>query len=235
MTLSTLESGARGALARDGFVLVPGVLDSDARLRLIRESDVLTFGAGTRNLRLTEWGRELAYGTDVINLVHLALGMGAVPVRAILFDKRPGSNWSLGYHQDTKIAVSASGPIEESKCHGFSAWSVKEGFAHAKAPARILERMVALRLHLDDCGSENGALRALPGTHLSGLLTLEEIQRAAATVEPVVCSCRAGDALLMKPLTLHASSKSESPSHRRVVHIEYSDAELPAGLSWAFA
>jgi len=36
----------------------------------------------------------------------------------------------------------------------------------------------------------------------------------------------------MCPLILHASSKAVSPSHRRVIHIEYAGAELPGGLEW---
>jgi hypothetical protein len=36
----------------------------------------------------------------------------------------------------------------------------------------------------------------------------------------------------MSPLVLHASSKTTGGGRRRVLHIEYSDALLPAGLSW---
>jgi hypothetical protein len=33
------------------------------------------------------------------------LGMGAKPVRAILFNKTPEANWSLAWHQDRTICV----------------------------------------------------------------------------------------------------------------------------------
>jgi hypothetical protein len=36
----------------------------------------------------------------------------------------------------------------------------------------------------------------------------------------------------MCPLILHASSKAASPSHRRVIHIEFASLELPGGLHW---
>jgi hypothetical protein len=36
----------------------------------------------------------------------------------------------------------------------------------------------------------------------------------------------------MRPLALHASSPATAPHHRRVIHIEYAPAPLPAPLRW---
>jgi len=36
----------------------------------------------------------------------------------------------------------------------------------------------------------------------------------------------------MRPLLLHASSASQSPRHRRVIHLEYAAEPLPGGLQW---
>ena len=44
-----------------------------------------------------------------------------------------------------------------------------------------------------------------------------------------------GDALLMRPLLLHASSRSMSDRHRRVLHIEYAGFALPGDLTWHVA
>jgi hypothetical protein len=38
--------------------------------------------------------------------------------------------------------------------------------------------------------------------------------------------------MLMKPLLLHASSRSTSARPRRVIHLEFSNVELPQGLAW---
>jgi ectoine hydroxylase-related dioxygenase (phytanoyl-CoA dioxygenase family) len=35
--------------------------------------------------------------------------------------------------------------------------------------------MLSIRIHLDDCGESNGALRVLPGTHNLERLTAEQI------------------------------------------------------------
>ena len=41
-----------------------------------------------------------------------------------------------------------------------------------------------------------------------------------------------GDALLMRPLVLHASSKSSGSSLRRVLHFVFGPEVLPYGLAW---
>ncbi len=93
--------------------------------------------------------------------------------------------------------------------------------------------MVALRLHLDDCDESNGALQVIPGSHRIGRLTAGRIGELRVREKSVVCSVRAGDALLMRPLLLHASSEALAPAHRRVIHLEYAACALPAGLEWA--
>src|SRR5262249_14861156 len=92
-------------------------------------------------------------------------------------------------------------------------------------------RMVAVRVHLDECGADNGPLRVLPGSHRHGWLD-EDIDDWKREVKEVVCTCSRGGIVVMCPLTLHASSKAKSPSHRRVIHIECANAELPGGLVW---
>jgi ectoine hydroxylase-related dioxygenase (phytanoyl-CoA dioxygenase family) len=92
--------------------------------------------------------------------------------------------------------------------------------------------MLAVRVHLDDCGPENGALRVLPGSHREGRLSDADVDRWRAEVPELLCAARAGDALLMRPLLLHASSAAVSPAHRRVLHFEFGAGNLPAGLEW---
>ena len=41
-----------------------------------------------------------------------------------------------------------------------------------------------------------------------------------------------GGVLAMRPLVLHASSASDSPGHRRVIHIEFGCQPLPGDLQW---
>ena len=100
-------------------------------------------------------------------------------------------------------------------------------------PPQILGSMVTVRLHLDDCSADNGALRVLPGSHLQGELSTEAISAWIRQQQPVTCEISTGGALLMRPLLLHASAPAKNPSHRRVLHVEYAATELPNGLKWS--
>ena len=104
---------------------------------------------------------------------------------------------------------------------------------HAIAPAAALERLVALRVHLDDSGPDNGPLRVLSDTHTSGVLAHEEIEKLALTVAPVDCLTGAGGVVAMRPLAIHASSKALTDRPRRVLHIEFAPAVTLAGAELA--
>jgi ectoine hydroxylase-related dioxygenase (phytanoyl-CoA dioxygenase family) len=174
-----------------------------------------------RSPMLTEW----AHSAGVI----ACLPRSMQPVRAILFDKTPDANWKVAWHQDLTIAVQAKHEVP-----GYGPWSVKNGTVHVQPPIPLLEEMITLRLHLDDTPSDNGALKIVPGSHRHGRLDAPDIAEMRKTTAEHICEARAGDVLLMKPLILHASSASQWPGHRRVVHIEYAVADsLHPVLRWA--
>ncbi len=97
-----------------------------------------------------------------------------------------------------------------------------------------MAQILAVRLHLDDCCRDNGALRVLPGSHLQQRLGTAAIEQVAATGQHVVCEAPAGGILLMNPLLLHASSPMDRPAQRRVVHLEFAGFELPPPLQWRY-
>ena len=223
---SVSQKGGAFDFEKDGFAIAKGVVPEAQRLRL---NEVLgdPEGAGARGLLAVPEVRALARCEAVMALVARHLGSDARPVRAIFFDKTQSSNWLVPWHQDLTIAV--TGRVETP---GFGPWSVKHGIAHVQPPSAWLERMLALRLHLDDCDGSNGALRLIPGSHRLGRLGPDQIALCRAACTEVVCEAAAGDVLLMRPLLLHASSKSVSGRRRRVLHIEYCSGSLPEGLAW---
>jgi hypothetical protein len=170
---------------------------------------------------------ELAHSTVVRTLVEPILGPNFFPVRGILFDKIPDANWKVPWHQDVTIAVQ-----EKVEAEGFGPWSIKADVLHVQPPARVLEYMLSVRLHLDPCGEANGALKVLPGTHAQGRTPEDQIAFIRAAVPEHICTLDAGGALLMRPLLLHASSPSLVPDHRRVIHIDYAAIELPNSMRW---
>lgn len=201
-------------LRRNGFAVVSGVAPPGLVSRLVASCPEIP-QAGLRDLlAVAPAFRELAVRSEIQSLVASALGRPGFVTRAILFDKSPGANWALGFHQDVVIAVEGRFDID-----AFGPWSVKAGITHVRPPANVLEGMLTVRVHLDDCGPDNGPLAVFPGSHglgfLDDLVLKEWIERG-----PVVeCPCSAGDAVLMRPLLLHGSRKAAAPSHRRVVHL----------------
>jgi len=213
-------------LKRDGFVILTDVIPASRADALAEALAGLGAGYGMRNLlRACPAVAELA--DDLKALVAPVLGEGAFAARGIFFDKSPGANWEVGWHQDLSIAVA-----ERIDAPGFGGWSIKRGVPHVQPPVAVLERMLTVRLHLDDCGADNGPLRVLRGSHAHGRLTDEQTERWVQTGDVVACLVPKGGALLMRPLLLHASAPAEAPRHRRVIHLEYAAEPLPHGLRW---
>jgi ectoine hydroxylase-related dioxygenase (phytanoyl-CoA dioxygenase family) len=180
---------------------------------------------GARNL-LELWPRvvELVRGPVLRQALRAVLGEGAGVVRVLYFDKPPGHSWALPWHKDYSLAVQAQRPSEQ-----FTKPTVKAGVPHVVAPQEVLDRMLTVRIHLDDVTAENGPLRVIPGSHRA------YHQKDDPPREAVAVHCAAGDALLMRPLVTHASghSKPDGGLHRRIVHLECAaDAVLAEGLCW---
>ena len=219
------------SLSRDGFEIIAGLLGK-ANLEELRRAVAglpSRHRGGTRNLlQNSESIAALANAGAIMALADAALEANAFPVRALLFDKAPAANWKVPWHQDTAVAVA-----ERVEAPGFLGWSVKDGVPHVHPPVEILERMVAVRIHLDDCGPDNGPLRVLPGSHRDGKLGDEQIEHWRQKTSEVSCFVAQGDVLVMRPLLLHASSPAKSPSRRRrVIHLEYACDALPNGIKW---
>jgi ectoine hydroxylase-related dioxygenase (phytanoyl-CoA dioxygenase family) len=171
--------------------------------------------------------RELADNPAIRGIANQVLGADAFVVRATLFDKTEASNWKVPWHQDVTIAVA-----ERLDTPGYGPWSTKAGLIHVQPPSEVLERMVTVRIHLDPCPATNGALRVMPGSHHLGRINQDTVDSYVDERDSVCCVADSGEALVMRPLLLHASSASLEPGHRRVLHFDYAFGELAGGLQW---
>jgi hypothetical protein len=225
-------------VGEQGFAIVPKVLNAavieelNTALKRVNDRDSVRSRGDVYAIRnlldIVPDVRKLTDSRPIRNLVEPILGQGAFPVRGMFFDKTPEANWKVAWHQDLSIAVQ-----KRLEVPGFGPWSTKAGVIHVQPPVEILESMLALRIHLDDCTESNGPLRVIPGSHLKGRLNSEQIQSYRGTEESVACIVGPGGVLMMRPLLLHASSVSESPEcHRRVIHVEFAGQQLPGGLQW---
>ena len=205
-----------------GFAIEQKVLaetDCNALLSALSATSVRRSRAGARHLMGNPAVAELAADGELIAIAKAWLGKAAVPFRATLFEKSSQTNWLIPWHQDTALPLTA-----QSDSPGWGAWSKKEGILYAHAPAWALERVVALRVHLDPSEADNGPLRVLPGSHTAGVLTDREVLDRVAAGNPIDCMVCRGGVLAMRPLLIHSSSKARSTAARRVLHIEYADA-----------
>ena len=186
---------------------------------------------GARHLMPVPAIEAVAKDERMIRIARRALGNGAVPFRATLFDKSARANWLVVWHQDTALPLTSR--IDSTE---WGPWSMKAGIRYAHAPAWALSRVLALRIHLDASTGDNGPLRVLPGSHLGGVLSDDEILDLARTRENVESLVPRGGVLAMRPLLVHSSSKALGGEPRRVLHIEYADAlDLGPGLRLAIA
>jgi ectoine hydroxylase-related dioxygenase (phytanoyl-CoA dioxygenase family) len=221
-------------IVNDGFAVMPNVFSEVEMVALGEQlecSDLPRSRAGIRHaMRLTTVS-VLARAPRLLGIAQGVLGTNTIPFRATLFAKLPTSNWLVAWHQDTAM------PLQERReTLGWGPWSVKEGVIYAHAPADALSQVIALRVHLDDSTAENGPLRVLPKTHTLGVLTDEEAHQLAEKIKTVECPVPRGGVLAMRPLIVHASSKSQSENPRRVLHIEYAKSPtLSNGLRLAVA
>jgi hypothetical protein len=226
-----------GAVQRDGYAIRPGVVDAGRVTALLEALERVRAGIAMQErggpyairnlLEVVPETRGLAELPALRALVEPILGPQAFVARGLLFDKIPSANWKVPWHQDRTIAV--CGRIEVP---GFGPWSRKAGTLHVQPPVTILEQMLSLRVHLDDCDAENGPVLVLPGSHRQGRLSAEAIRAWKEKCAAVRCAVPRGGVLLMRPLLLHASQPARVPGHRRVIHLEFASAPLPGGLQW---
>jgi ectoine hydroxylase-related dioxygenase (phytanoyl-CoA dioxygenase family) len=158
--------------------------------------------------------------------MEAVLGPQCFAVRGIFFNKTRSLNWKVVWHQDLTIAVRERRDID-----GFGPWTVKAGVLHVQPPVEVMSGILAIRLHLDGSGLDNGPLRVVAKSHRQGRLSAEQIG-ICEKESSVTCTVPRGGALVMRPLLLHASSSCTIPKSRRVMHLEFAAAELPHGLDW---
>jgi hypothetical protein len=219
----------REQLDAEGFLVVRRGLGS-AHITAVRSAGNLDVdGAGTRNLLSLASCRAMVSPLRELLVGNGLMAPDAVAVQCTLFKKTSSCNWKVALHQDLAIPVLAR--VEHPDLSG---WSAKEGTLFVQPPVLMLQKMLAVRLHLDTCSAQDGPLRVVPRSHRHGRLAPGRVLCEHGS--PVECTADTGDLLLMRPLLLHASSKASSPTgSRRVLHFLFGPVEPGYGLQWSMA
>ncbi len=150
------------------------------------------------------------------------------PVRLVAFDKTAQSNWALPWHQDRVIAVAQRHDVS-----GYDNWTRKDGVWHCEPPVSLLQQMLFVRVHLDDCDRDGGAMEIAIGSHHAGKVDAGSAMAEAQRYPGHVGQAQRGDVLMMDMLTLHRSLPASKPTARRVLRVDYAAVSLPAPLAWA--
>lgn len=206
MTTSEISVSPADALAhqfaRSGVAIIEYALMPDDMTRMERHFPVLT--GRTAGARADQFSAEarawLAQHSALSAIAARLQGSPCVLTRLQAFDKSPLANWFVPWHQDR----------------------AEDGRERAAA---FLENSLALRIHLDGCGEDNGPLEIICGSHTHGRLASGAIAQIAAHETPALCLAARGDILAMRPLLLHRSQRARKPSARRVIHIEYTSRD----------
>jgi len=224
-------------LGTNGFAVVPGIFTSQevaAILQEIERADSLkdTFRKSVGLFAIRQFLKEipetraLIFNARLKQLINRLFGSNYFVVKSIYFDKPAASNWFVSYHQDLTISVDRKAAVA-----GFGPWTVKQDQFAVQPPVPLLENIFTVRIHLDDTDAANGALNVVPGSHRKGIYRPENIDWAVEKEH--TCCVPEGGIMIMQPLLLHSSGRTQNSRSRRVIHIEFSDRELPNGLKWA--
>lgn len=209
------------AFAENGVAIVEYALSEDDLAVLAELSPNQVDRMPGQNLTFDVLNR-LFHEVPALGALASELGAGQEPngcrdtmrlVRGIAFNNAAEANWFVPWQQDR------------------SRWQWRRyEVAKLETPADALKRMVTLRVYLDDCHDDDGAMEVLLGSHQHGVLRQGEILNLLDAALPRLCLAARGDIVCMRPLIVRRSQRARAPRPRRVLHLEF----LPATMSSRF-
>jgi ectoine hydroxylase-related dioxygenase (phytanoyl-CoA dioxygenase family) len=227
----------REQIFKDGYTILHKVFSNEeinSILSIIQEVDTSkpTFRKSSDLFAIRQFLKEVPetiaqiFNEKLNEVINNIFGSGYFVVKSIYFDKPEASNWFVSYHQDLTISVDKKLELED-----FGPWTTKQNQFAVQPPLSVLENNFTVRIHLDDTDEHNGALRVVSGSHLKGIYRPETIDWTKE--KEVICYVPKGGIMIMRPLLLHASGRTTNNKKRRVIHIEFSNQELPSSLQWS--
>jgi ectoine hydroxylase-related dioxygenase (phytanoyl-CoA dioxygenase family) len=166
------------------------------------------------------------FNQNLREIIKSNFGVDFFITKSIYFDKPEKSNWFVAYHQDLTISVDRKVEVDN-----FENWTTKQKQFAVQPPKEILEQNFTIRIHIDKTTKDNGALKVLNKSHKKGIVRIDAIEVENET--ETICEVEKGGIMIMRPLLFHASNKTTNNERRRVIHIEFSNQNLPKELKWS--
>lgn len=228
----------KNEITSEGFTIINNVYTENEIEKIIfliekkteNNTENATFRKSQDLFAIRQFHKEIPETLDFIfnqnlkDIIENTFGKGYFITKSIYFDKPEKSNWFVAYHQDLTISVNKKIEIEN-----FENWTVKQNQFAVQPPTAILEKNFTIRIHMDKTTKDNGALKVINNSHSKGIFRVENLEIENETI----CEVEKGGIMIMRPLLFHASNKTTNNERRRVIHIEFSNQQLPDGIDWS--
>lgn len=228
----------KNEITSEGFTIINNVYTENEIEKIIsliekkteNNTENATFRKSQDLFAIRQFHKEIPKTLDFIfnqnlkDIIENTFGKGYFITKSIYFDKPEKSNWFVAYHQDLTISVNKKIEIEN-----FENWTVKQNQFAVQPPKAILEKNFTIRIHIDKTTKDNGALKVINNSHSKGIFRVENLEIENETI----CEVEKGGIIIMRPLLFHASNKTTNNERRRVIHIEFSNQQLPDGIDWS--
>jgi ectoine hydroxylase-related dioxygenase (phytanoyl-CoA dioxygenase family) len=224
----------------EGFTIIDNVYNENEIKKLIsiienvteNSNENATFRKSEDLFAIRQFHKEIPetlgyiFNQNLKDIIKSNFGENYFITKSIYFDKPEKSNWFVAYHQDLTISVNKK--IETTD---FENWTIKQNQFAVQPPKELLEKNFTIRIHIDKTTKDNGALKVINNSHSKGILRVENL--SIENEKETICEVEKGGIMIMKPLLFHASNKTTNNKRRRVIHLEFSNQELPNGLEWS--
>ena len=214
-------------LREEGFAIAPSIFSNkeiDTLLNLMETSKGISNNFAIRQFfEVVPEAKKVIFNRAFQSFFKQNFDLSYFLIKAIYFDKPPSANWIVPWHQDLTITTN------QKVAHaGYEKWRLKNGVHYVHPPIAIIENIITIRIHLDDCIEANGDLRVIHASHRNGIDKKLDFTQE----KPVICEVERGGVLLMKPLLFHASKRTTNNLNRRVIHLEFANKELLPPLTY---
>lgn len=192
----------RTSLAREGYLIIPGLLDQDWIQQLKAEQS--RFSAKSKYALTVQ--AQLVHRSRIIREFVTNGPQVDIAVEVL------GKNVCFTHQQYVT-------KYPDEKHRSDVLWHQDNGFGRLEPPEDLTVWMT-----LDDCDEANGCLWVIPGSHQRGLLSHESENGLMTTRvnEPgIPLPMRAGDAVIFGSLLLHSSKPNRTDKQRVAMYVRY--------------